>query len=204
MKKASKKASMKKRIISAIPAVVLMVVIFINSDKTAVQSSAMSDPLADMLMRIYGVLFGKAGEEVRPETFDLFSSIVRKMAHVCEYALLAVFVNLHVFESYYDKDDGTRHIDVNNGTNHVAVDNEYDDNGGIHNDDVNRKRRNTRLVIMAALFCVIYAATDEFHQYFIEGRSGEFKDVCIDGIGAVLGTMSFYFYKHLRKGRKSH
>ncbi len=33
----------------------------------------------------------------------------------------------------------------------------------------------------------IYAATDEFHQLFIEGRSGEWKDVGIDSVGAFLG-----------------
>ena len=32
-----------------------------------------------------------------------------------------------------------------------------------------------------------YAATDEFHQLFIEGRSGEVRDVCIDSAGAVIG-----------------
>ncbi len=37
-------------------------------------------------------------------------------------------------------------------------------------------------------FClaVLYAATDEFHQYFIGGRSGQVTDVCIDGSGALL------------------
>ena len=34
-----------------------------------------------------------------------------------------------------------------------------------------------------------YAVTDEFHQLFIEGRSGEFKDVCIDSTGALIGLL---------------
>lgn len=37
-----------------------------------------------------------------------------------------------------------------------------------------------------------YAATDEFHQLFIEGRSGEFKDVCIDSLGGLIGLILAY------------
>jgi hypothetical protein len=36
---------------------------------------------------------------------------------------------------------------------------------------------------------VIYACTDEFHQYFVPGRSCEFRDVCIDSTGALLGVV---------------
>lgn len=34
---------------------------------------------------------------------------------------------------------------------------------------------------------VLYAASDEFHQLFIEGRSGELRDVLIDSAGAATG-----------------
>lgn len=36
---------------------------------------------------------------------------------------------------------------------------------------------------------VLYAASDEFHQLFIKGRSCQFGDVCIDGLGAFLGLL---------------
>ena len=38
----------------------------------------------------------------------------------------------------------------------------------------------------------VYAATDEFHQLFVEGRSGQVTDVCIDSIGALLGLCVIY------------
>lgn len=41
--------------------------------------------------------------------------------------------------------------------------------------------------LYAWIFSALYATTDEFHQRFIEGRSGECKDVCIDSLGALLG-----------------
>ncbi|MGH2317079.1 VanZ family protein [Planococcus sp. SE5232] len=39
--------------------------------------------------------------------------------------------------------------------------------------------------------CVLFAVTDEIHQLFIEGRSGEVRDVLIDSAGAGLGAV-FY------------
>lgn len=36
--------------------------------------------------------------------------------------------------------------------------------------------------------CVLYAASDEIHQYFVPGRSCELRDVGIDSLGALLGT----------------
>ncbi len=43
--------------------------------------------------------------------------------------------------------------------------------------------------IYALAFCFIYAITDEFHQTFIAGRSGELRDVLIDTSGAFIGIL---------------
>lgn len=50
----------------------------------------------------------------------------------------------------------------------------------------NKKRRN---YILAFLFTAGYAASDEFHQYFVPGRSAEVRDVMIDSAGAVLSLL---------------
>lgn len=39
-----------------------------------------------------------------------------------------------------------------------------------------------------------YAITDEVHQYFVPGRSCEFRDVCIDGSGVLLGIAIVIIY----------
>lgn len=41
----------------------------------------------------------------------------------------------------------------------------------------------------AFVVSVLYAAGDEFHQLFVAGRSCEFRDVCIDASGALLGIL---------------
>lgn len=40
---------------------------------------------------------------------------------------------------------------------------------------------------------LFYAATDEFHQLFVEGRSGSVRDVCIDFCGALVGVLFAVF-----------
>ena len=56
--------------------------------------------------------------------------------------------------------------------------------------------------ICAFLGAAFYAATDEFHQLFIEGRSGEIKDVCIDSFGAFLGLLLAYVVFYLWEKQK--
>lgn len=43
----------------------------------------------------------------------------------------------------------------------------------------------------AIILCFIYAATDEFHQLFIDGRSGEIADVLLDTAGSLFGSGIF-------------
>lgn len=45
------------------------------------------------------------------------------------------------------------------------------------------------LCIIPLVFCIFYASTDEFHQLFVEGRSGEVRDVIIDSAGSASGIM---------------
>ncbi len=53
---------------------------------------------------------------------------------------------------------------------------------------------------------LFYAATDEFHQLFVEGRSGSVRDVCIDFCGALVGVLFAVFvlalFLKIRQKRK--
>lgn len=48
---------------------------------------------------------------------------------------------------------------------------------------------NKRKMLLSILFCIIYACSDEIHQLFVLGRSGELRDVLIDSIGSILGII---------------
>lgn len=49
--------------------------------------------------------------------------------------------------------------------------------------------------ISALGICVLYAASDEVHQLFISGRSGQPADVLIDSLGAVVGIGIYMLLK---------
>ena len=51
--------------------------------------------------------------------------------------------------------------------------------------------KNKKMVAIAALIGIAYAALDEFHQLFVPGRSGEIRDVCVDTIGILIGIGIF-------------
>ena len=47
----------------------------------------------------------------------------------------------------------------------------------------------TKAVAIAAGICTVYAASDEYHQLFVPGRSGMVTDVCIDIFGVLLAAI---------------
>jgi len=46
-----------------------------------------------------------------------------------------------------------------------------------------------KILAISLLLCILYACSDEIHQLFIFGRSGEVRDVLIDSFGSFLGIM---------------
>ena len=60
---------------------------------------------------------------------------------------------------------------------------------------------NKKLLLFTILFVFIYACSDECHQLFVSGRSGEVLDVLIDTFG---GTVSSILYLKFRVRRRLH
>ena len=158
----------KKRIISFLPVLFMMVLIFGFSSQNSDVSGAQSSGITKELLEDIGRLVPSLKAQWNPSTFELIETIVRKLAHCTEYALLGISLNYHL---------------------HVCG---------------NDKRRR---ILKSIFWGVFYAATDEFHQLFVSGRSGQFSDVCIDGIGVLLGSMIFLVSLNLKNRigqRKKH
>ena len=49
--------------------------------------------------------------------------------------------------------------------------------------------RNRFRFLIAAGICIAYAISDELHQLFVSGRTGQIRDVIIDSSGAFLGII---------------
>lgn len=69
-----------------------------------------------------------------------------------------------------------------------------------------KNRKRWLSFLYAFIISVFYAVSDEIHQLFIPGRSGEVRDVLIDGAGAVAGCLAiflaFIIYKKIKSSRK--
>lgn len=62
--------------------------------------------------------------------------------------------------------------------------------------NVLKDRYRKKRALMAALACTfLYACSDEFHQIFIPGREGRFRDVLIDTFGGIAALIYFYCKK---------
>lgn len=124
------------RIISLIFAVMLMAVIFWFSSQPGEAS--------DKTSMSFAALFFSGDIE-----FAL-NALIRKFAHMAEYAAFAVPVWL--FLSTFDL-------------------------------------KKLRCDLTALGTAALYAGSDEIHQLFVEGRSGQFTDVLTDSFGALLGIL---------------
>jgi VanZ family protein len=63
-----------------------------------------------------------------------------------------------------------------------------------------REDYNIKMSIFLAVIIVFsYACTDEFHQTFVQGREGRFRDVLIDTSGGIVMSLIICICYHLRK-----
>lgn len=54
-------------------------------------------------------------------------------------------------------------------------------------------KKNLYRLLFPFVIGILYAVSDEIHQLFVPGRSGQISDVIIDSLGVILGCLSVYF-----------
>lgn len=147
---------MKKKHCYAILCIIWMLVIFWFSAQVADDSQEMSDFFVHLLDAVFSLDIMR-NEIIR----DMTSFLVRKAAHMSEYAVLAILFGLTIRE--YKKEPW---------------------------------------LLLALAATAAYVATDEFHQLFVPGRSGQLKDVLIDTAGGALGLGLLALILYLKRTRK--
>ena len=60
----------------------------------------------------------------------------------------------------------------------------------------------SRAVLAAMLIVIVYAASDELHQYFVPGRSSEPRDVLIDTTAGLIGVSILAFINARRSTKR--
>lgn len=52
-----------------------------------------------------------------------------------------------------------------------------------------------KIIFFSFIFCFLYAFTDEIHQLYVPGRSGNIIDILVDSVGILICLMIYYFKK---------
>lgn len=65
-----------------------------------------------------------------------------------------------------------------------------------------RVKRHSLRWLFAVLFSFVYSCSDEFHQTFVPGRAGLFRDVILDTSGAAFGALAACFLSLMFLARK--
>ncbi|MBZ0189970.1 MAG: VanZ family protein [Candidatus Obscuribacterales bacterium] len=110
-----------------------------------------------------------------------FNVLVRKIGHIAEFYLLFVLV-------YWAK---SARIEKNSAETAGTAETVETTGTGI--DTSIRKRFSKE--IFAFCFSVLYAASDEWHQSFVAGRSAAVTDVLFDATGVAAAWISVLLYK---------
>lgn len=61
-----------------------------------------------------------------------------------------------------------------------------------------------KIFVFAVCICFLYACSDEFHQLFVDGRTGQFSDTLIDTFGGFISCLMYTFMMKINKVRKKH
>ena len=141
---------------------------------------------------------------------------VRKTAHFTAYMSLGIWIYLcsMTFMTFEEKEKNrvNDNINIEKGIecksgvrckskaecgNGVKYENRVECENGVKGKDrtecknvkCKNGNENMRRILISVVLAFTYACSDEIHQLFVPGRSGEFRDVCIDTCGASFGIL---------------
>lgn len=135
---------MKRKYIYLVLCFFCMAMIFWFSHQQGVASQSTSDFVIEKIDQLLHTHIMTQGGWL----LTTISFIVRKIAHMSEYAVLTILYVLCM------RSFGCKHY-----------------------------------YVWAIVACFLYASSDEFHQLFVVGRSGQFSDVLIDTLGGSIGVL---------------
>lgn len=154
------KSRSKTAIILLVLLIFQMFFIFVMSSFGPDSSNAQSNFFVNLISGLVSDL--KTGTST--SAFDLKTLIffVRKTAHFTEYSILGLLFYLNL----------KHHSNKKQSLNHHSS-----------------QKQSPKLFALAILFSALYACTDEFHQLFVPGRTGQPFDVLVDTLGATFGCL---------------
>ena len=152
-----------------------MVFIFMMSSAGKDESNSQSGAVCDFICEHFVEGYEEMAPEEQIQMQQKISFPVRKCAHLSEYAVLGALMTLTAASWRREGEETMRTGETPGGTVRI-------------------------LPVLAAGF--LYAVSDEIHQIFVPGRSGEPRDVLIDTSGVLIGICLVRFHFSLRERRK--
>ena len=152
-----------------------MVFIFMMSSAGKDESNSQSGAVCEFICEHFVEGYEEMAPEEQIQMQQKISFPVRKCAHLSEYAVLGALMTLTAASWRWEDEETMRTGETPGGTVHI-------------------------LPVLAAGF--LYAVSDEIHQIFVPGRSGEPRDVLIDTSGVLIGICLVRFHFSLRERRK--
>lgn len=152
-----------KRFVTSVLVLAWMAVIFFFSAKPADESADMSHSVGRTVGRFFVPSFEEWDKEKQEAFAEQIDYPVRKTAHAAEYAVLGMLL-MGAAQTFSDKRKGDR----------------------IRGFGITGVRCRSGLSFIIG---TIYAASDEFHQLFVPGRSGQISDVMLDSAGVLAGIL---------------
>ena len=148
--------------------------IFYMSAQPASESARMSGTIGERIARFLRPDYASIPTAEWQAYVSGIDHIVRKTAHLTEYLILGVLLSIDMLNLWKRKRSPDKSVRV------ISV------------------------LFFAWLIGAVYAASDEFHQFFVEGRSMEALDVGIDSLGVcigccLVGIFLFIVKRHTKK-----
>lgn len=140
---------------------------------TNLGSEANSDPL---LVRLIHLLYPGSGGGPSPNDFDALSWVLRKTAHIIEYAVLGLLAT-RALNGLFPNYSGAA---------------------------TRRRSWETfwKTAVVVLPFGAVVAAVDEFHQSFVASRTASPWDALIDVLGVLLGlTVAWLVWRRRRRAK---
>lgn len=149
------------RILSFLPALAMMCLIFSFSSQTGEESGNLSHKISHTVITAADHILQLDLPESEINSYaGQLEYPIRKLAHMTEYFILTLLILFPLFVC------------------------------GL---------RGRTLILSALVFCVCFAAADEFHQSFVAGRGPSVKDVGIDSIGVGAAAFLYWIISCFRK-----
>lgn len=143
--------------------------IFYMSAQPASESARISGTIGERIARLFRPDYASIPAAEWESYVFGIDHIVRKTAHLTEYLILGVLLSIDSLILLKRRCSSDKPVSVK------------------------------KALFLAWSIGAVYAASDEFHQFFVEGRSMEALDVGIDSLGVCIGCCLVGFFLYIRK-----